>query len=238
MMCAYALWYTLIFCSRSAGSTGRPKQNCQYSVPSPARRVPAGPHNHSRANSSLSGSGVCGATCRHPGTLRLQTQGSYPNSISRGGVVEVATTLGGPLAALSPLAVATLAGPLDLGRGPLEGGADLISLDLGHAALVALGGLPATLPQPTGDHHPVALAQGVGQVLGLVAPHVDLEEAGVAVAPLAVLLDPLGDGDPEVGDGDACIGEADLGVLDQVADDGGVVVRCHNSAPYCCTDGS
>src|SRR5215218_8461003 len=54
-----------------------------------------------------------------------------------------------------------------------------------------------------------------------------LEEAGVAVAPLAVLLDALGHGDPEVGDGDAVVGEADLGVLDQVADDGGVVVRCH-----------
>jgi hypothetical protein len=63
----------------------------------------------------------------------------------------------------------------------------------------------------------VALAQGLGQVLGLAAPHVDLEEAGVAVAPLAVLLDPLGHGHPEVGDGDAVLGEADLGVLDQVA---------------------
>jgi hypothetical protein len=65
-------------------------------------------------------------------------------------------------------------------------------------------------------------------VLGLAPPHVDLEEAGVAVAPLAVLLDALGDGDPQVGDGDAGVGEADLGVVDQVADDGGVVVRCHD----------
>jgi hypothetical protein len=64
-------------------------------------------------------------------------------------------------------------------------------------------------------------------VLGLAAPEVDLEEAGLAVAPLAVLLDPLGDGHPEVGHGDAGVGEADLGVLGQVADDGGVVVRCH-----------
>ena len=54
-------------------------------------------------------------------------------------------------------------------------------------------------------------------MLSLVAPDVDLEEAGVAVAPLAVLLDPLGDGHPQVGDGDAGVGEADLGVLDQVA---------------------
>ena len=66
-------------------------------------------------------------------------------------------------------------------------------------------------------------------MLGLAAPDVDLEEAGVAVAPLAVLLDPLGDRDPQVGDGDAVVGEAELGVVDQVADDGGVVVRCHDS---------
>jgi hypothetical protein len=32
-------------------------------------------------------------------------------------------------------------------------------------------------------------------VLGLPPPDIDLEERGVAVAPLAVLLDPLGDGD-------------------------------------------
>jgi hypothetical protein len=65
-------------------------------------------------------------------------------------------------------------------------------------------------------------------VLGLPAPDVDLEERGVAVAPLAVLLDPLGHRDPQVGDGDAARGEAEIGVLDQVADDGGVVVGCHN----------
>jgi hypothetical protein len=52
-------------------------------------------------------------------------------------------------------------------------------------------------------------------VLGLPAPDVDLEEAGVAVAPLAVLLDPLGDGDAQVGHGDAGVGEAKLGVVDQ-----------------------
>src|SRR5829696_655281 len=183
----------------------------------------------------LSGSGVCGATCRHPGTLRLQTQGSYPNSISRRSVVEVAAAFGLPLLTGAAFAVATLAGPLDLGRGPLERGADLISLDLGDRPLVTLGGLPAPLAQSTGDHDPVALGEGVGQVLGLAAPDIDLEEAGVAVAPLIVLLDALGHGDPHVGDGDAGVGEAELGVLDQVADDGGVVVRCHAlCAPSCC----
>ena len=57
-------------------------------------------------------------------------------------------------------------------------------------------GVSQLLAEPPGDHDPVTLAEGVGEVLGLVAPHVDLEERGVAVAPLAVLLDVLGDRDP------------------------------------------
>src|SRR4029453_15031467 len=114
-----------------------------------------------------------------------------------------------------------------------QGGADLVGLELGDRALVAFGGVPAALAESAGDHDPVTLGEGVGQVLGLAAPHVDLEEVGLAVAPLAVLLDSLGDGDAQVGDGDAGFGEADFGVLDEVADDGGVVVRCHGAAPSC-----
>jgi hypothetical protein len=68
-------------------------------------------------------------------------------------------------------------------------------------------------------------------VFGLAAPHVDLEERGLAVAPLTILLDPLGDRHPQVGHGDAGVGETELGVVDQVAGDGGVVVRCHDNAP-------
>jgi hypothetical protein len=68
--------------------------------------------------------------------------------------------------------------------------------------------------------------RGVGQVLGLAPPDVDAQERGVAVAPLAVLLDPLGDGHPQVGDRDAGVGEAELGVLDQVADDGWSCTGC------------
>jgi hypothetical protein len=60
------------------------------------------------------------------------------------------------------------------------------------------------------------LERGVGQVLGLAAPDVHLEEAGVAVAPFAVLLDALGDGDAQVGDGDAGVGEAEFGIVDQL----------------------
>src|SRR4029450_9159663 len=62
--------------------------------------------------------------------------------------VEVAAAFGLPLPTMGAVAVAALAGPLHLGRGPLEGGADLIGLDLGDRALVAPGGLPAALAQP------------------------------------------------------------------------------------------
>jgi len=131
--------------------------------------------------------------------------------LRRGLVVKVAAALGLPLPALSSLAVAALADAFDLGRGPLQAGPVLIGLDLGHAALVALGGLPAALAQPAGDHDPVPLGERVGQVLSLAAPDVDLQEAGVAVAPFAVLLDPLGDRHAQVGDGDAGVGESELG---------------------------
>jgi hypothetical protein len=56
-----------------------------------------------------------------------------------GGVIEVATALDLPLPAAGAFAVAALAGPLDLSRGPLEARPDLVGLDLGDRALVALG---------------------------------------------------------------------------------------------------
>jgi hypothetical protein len=64
-------------------------------------------------------------------------------------------------------------------------------------------------------------------VLGLPAPDVDPEIRRLPIPPLAVLLDALGDRHPQVGHGGAVVGEAQLWVLDQVADDGGVVVACH-----------
>jgi hypothetical protein len=67
-------------------------------------------------------------------------------------------------------------------------------------------------------------------VLGLAAPDVDLEEAGLAVAPLAVVLDALGDRDPQVGDRGAGVGEPEFGVLDQVAGDGGLVICSHHGS--------
>jgi hypothetical protein len=58
---------------------------------------------------------------------------SWPRRVpKRAGIVEVAAAFGLPLPALGAVAVAALAGPLDLGGGPLQGRADLIGLDLGH----------------------------------------------------------------------------------------------------------
>src|SRR5215211_5053552 len=130
-----------------------------------------------------------------------QGRGRRKGGCSEGGlVVEVAAAFGVPLATLGAVAGGTLAGPFDLGGGELEAGPNLVSLDLGHRPLVALGGLPAALAQPAGDHDPVTLGQGVGQVLGLAAPDIDLEKRGLTVTPLTILLDALGDRDPQVGD--------------------------------------
>jgi hypothetical protein len=45
-------------------------------------------------------------------------------------------------------------------------------------------------------------------VFGLAPPDVDLEKRGLAVAPLTILLDALGDGHAQVGDRGAGVGEA------------------------------
>jgi len=71
--------------------------------------------------------------------------------------------------------------------------------------------------------------KGVGQVGCQVPPGVDSEERGLAVAPGAALLDTLGDRDAEVGYGRAVVGEAQLGLVYEVADDGGVVVAGHQA---------
>src|SRR6266545_534984 len=142
-----------------------------------------------------------------------------------------------PLAGLVQAAVAAVAalplGAFELGGVELQAGADLVGVDLGHRPLVALGGFPGALAQPAGDHHPVALAERVGEVLGLVAPDVDLVEGGLPVPPGPILLlDARGDRHAEVGDRGAGVGEAQLGVGGEVADDRGVVVYGHQAAPW------
>src|SRR5215218_9148891 len=160
-----------------------------------------------------------------------QGRGRRKEGCSEGGlVVEVAAAFGLPLATLAAVAWAAFAGSFDLGGGELEAGPDLVSLDLGDRPLVALGGLPGPLAEPPGDHDAVTLGQGVGQVLGLAAPHIHLEKRGLTVTPLTILLDALGHGDPQVGDRGAGVGEAQLGGLDQVASDGGLVVCSHHGS--------
>jgi hypothetical protein len=73
--------------------------------------------------------------------------------LERGVVVEVALAL-------------AVGGPLGLGDRPTQGRADLVGLDLDHRALVALGGLPGPRLQAADHDGPVALAEGLGDVLG------------------------------------------------------------------------
>jgi hypothetical protein len=54
-------------------------------------------------------------------------------------IVEVPAALGLPLSPLGAVAVAALAGPFDLGRGPLEAGPDLVGLQLGDRPLLPFG---------------------------------------------------------------------------------------------------
>src|SRR5215218_9496865 len=123
-------------------------------------------------------------------------------------VVEL-TTLAGPGRAARPVAAAARAAPagaLDLGGGELEAGADLVGADHDAAG---------------------ALLEGLGHVLGLLAPDVDAEERGLPVLPGVALADAGGDGQPEVGYGRPVGGEAQLGVVGQVADEHHLVVVCH-----------
>jgi hypothetical protein len=83
----------------------------------------------------------------------------YSAVLKRRWVVEVGAALGLPLPTLGAVAVAALGAAFDLGGGELRADADLVGLDLSDRALVALGGLPAALAQPPGDHDPVALRE-------------------------------------------------------------------------------
>src|SRR5919106_762605 len=78
--------------------------------------------------------------------------------------------------------------------GELEAEADLVGLDLGDRALVALGGLPAPLTKPADHDHAGALADALGQVIREAPPGGAPEERRLAVAPLVALAHPRGHG--------------------------------------------
>src|SRR4029453_19574286 len=86
-------------------------------------------------------------------------------------------------------ALAVAGGALGGGSGPPQRGADLLGLDLDHAAALPLGGLPGTDPELTNDDHPIALGQRIADVLGQLPPGGDPVEAGVAIAPALAVSD-------------------------------------------------
>src|SRR5207247_9861022 len=140
------------------------------------RPVDAGPAR------ALAGSGrVEGASERPPqglvvreaGTGRIRPGLTPAGDLERGVVVELALAL-------------AVGGALGLGDGPAQRGGDLIGLDLDHRPLVALGGLPAAALEPADDHGPVALAEGLGDVLGQLPPDVGVglrRGAGLSAGP-------------------------------------------------------
>src|SRR6266704_6686719 len=155
-------------------------------------------------------------------------------SSERGLVVELPTAgvagrVGRPVttAAAAAAAAAAAGRPLDLGGGELEAWSDLVGLDLGDRALLALRGLPGTLPQPADHDAPGALLEGLGDVLGLLPPDVDPEERRLAVLPAVAFPHPGGHGQAEVGHGGPVGGEPQLRVVGQVPDQHDLVVDCH-----------
>ena len=106
------------------------------------------------------------------------------------------------------------------------GGGDL---DLGAA--VALVGLPGAEGEPAGDEDFLALGEGLGGVLGQLAPHHDVEEVHRLVALAGAVGPVVVDRYTEAGVGPPARGEAQLGVSGEVACDGDVVSGCHDG---CC----
>src|ERR1043165_9091883 len=122
----------------------------------------------------------------------------------------------------------------DLRRCAGEGRPDLVDVELVHRALHALAVLVGPLLEAALDDDADALGEGLGDVLGGLPPHRAGEEEGVAVLPLAGLLvvDPRGGGDAELGDGGPGRGEAQLGIVDQVADDGDDGLSSHQLVSF------
>src|SRR5690606_8577278 len=127
---------------------------------------------------------------------------------------------------------ATTAGAL--GAGHLRGrvaqrGSDLVDLELDHRALLTLTGLVRALDEPTLDDHTHALGEGLGDVLGSLAPDRAAQEQRLAVLPLVGLAveGARGRGDGEVRDGSTRGGEAQLRVPGQVPDHGDAGLAGH-----------
>ena len=121
----------------------------------------------------------------------------------------------------------------DLGRRVAEGRTDLVDINLEHGALLALAGLVAARLQPARDDDAGALGQGLGHVLGVLAPHRTVEEHGVAVLPLVRLTIERAGGrrDGEVRDSGPVGREAELRIGGEIADDRDGGFACHVIVP-------
>src|SRR5699024_3015134 len=114
---------------------------------------------------------------------------------------------------------------LRLRRCPAERHRNLVRVELPAIAVVTgLAILPLLRLERPGDGDPVALADGLGDVLGLVAPHGDAEAVLRPVDVLVALLLALRLHHHERRDRDAGLREPQLGVVREVAGDGEGVI--------------
>lgn len=135
------------------------------------------------------------------------------------------------LAAAEAAATAATAalGAGDLGRGELQGRADLVHVQLPAGAAVAVPVVVGARLEAALHDHAHALGQRLRHVLRGLAPDRAAQEQRFAVLPLVGLaVERAGRGrDGEVRDGRAVRGEAQLGVGGEVADHGDDGLACH-----------
>src|SRR5699024_10957398 len=146
-------------------------------------------------------------------------------------LVPVATTLG-------LLSTADATATLARGSGHLRGrvpqrGTDLVHIDLEDGPLLTLRGFEGALLQPALHTDPHATLKGLGDVLGVLAPHGAGQEHGLSVLPLPRLAveGARGRRDTEVGYGHTVGGEAQFRVVNEVADERDLGFSSHVSSP-------
>lgn len=133
-----------------------------------------------------------------------------------------------PTLALAALTTAT-GGLGDLGGGALETGADFLDVQLVDRALDALAVFVRPLLQPALHDNAHASRERLGDVLRRLTPDRAGEEQAFAVLPLIGLpVEDAGSGrDAELRDRRTGRGEAQLGVVDEIADDRDDGLACH-----------
>lgn len=141
-------------------------------------------------------------------------------------------------AAVAALATTT-AGLGDLGRGIAEAGADLVDVQLVDRALDALTVLVGPLLQPALHDDARASLKRLGDVLRRLTPDRAGQKEALAVLPLVRLaVEGAGRGcDAEPRDRRTRGGEAQLGVVDEIADDRDDGLACHGEPLGGCAAG-